>query len=769
MTDIRFGPIITDDDFKPELRKRKSQDIFKTVTGSTKKIIAGKVELEEADGWRVAQRNKKSTRMATAKPQEEQLEDEIWCILAQMGFKEMSHGRDFKISVGEKVNPRQIDVFAKDDEAILIVECTRRETPGKKNMSDLIQKIRSIKEPIHKSVIKQYGRDAKLKAKYAIATRNISWSSTDLKKCEEADIIVISDNEIDYYKALVQHLKTAARFQLLAHFFGGTGVSGLATEVVATRGKMGGDTFYTFLIRPDELLKIAYVGHKSSRNIENLETYQRMLQPNRLKKIAIYINDDGKFPTNIVVNLKTKRRGGLRFDEKQKIGNESFGILHLPANYASAWIIDGQHRLYGYAYARENSAYDADSTTIPVLAYENMPADKEMNLFIDINSKQVKVAPGLLSELYSDLHWKSNDVEKAFQALLSRVASRLNSEKTSPLCERMVVTGKKKTAYRSLTQTAIQDGLKQAKLLGSIVKGTVVPGPFSTVDPMKYDENLKKGLSVISECVRLFSEAMPEHWSIGDGQGGYLCTNIGQRALFHVLKDLSEHVAQSTGVDLRLLSADETFEEIKPLLLFLVSYFKNASPQEISAFRQIGSSLSLVQQQAWGMEAQIHSREPKFNPTGMNEYLESRDAEGTEEAATKVRRINDKLFKFLVGKLQDKFGSTGDKWWTEGVPYESVRKGCSARWEIKREGPVESYLYLKDYVHISVKNWDLVKDVVSLDANDKMAKTKNVKWINELNTISQKTKHPEKGPLSVEQVARVNELYDLVLEFFPDE
>ena len=82
---------------------------------------------------------------------------------------------------------------------------------------------------------------------------------------------------------------------------------------------------------------------------------------------------------------------------------------------------------------------------------------------------------------------------------------------------------------------------------------------------------------------------------------------------------------------------------------------------------------------------------------------------------------------------------------------------------------MESYLYLKHYIDISIKNWDLVKDVISLNAKDKMAKTQNVKWINELNQISQKTKHPEKGPLSSEQVARVNELYDLVQEHFPPE
>ena len=80
---------------------------------------------------------------------------------------------------------------------------------------------------------------------------------------------------------------------------------------MATRGKMGGDTFYTFLIRPDDLLKIAYVGQKGSLKVSELQTYQRMLQPTRLRKIAKYINEGGKFPTNIVVNLKTGKNSPL--------------------------------------------------------------------------------------------------------------------------------------------------------------------------------------------------------------------------------------------------------------------------------------------------------------------------------------------------------------------------------------------------------------------------------------------------------------------------
>lgn len=768
MPEQHLGPLISGDEIASELRRRKSRDQYQVVSAANKKLIAEKVKLEVDDGWRIAKKNKNSTRMAKPKPADEQLEDEVWCILAQMGFKEMSYRRGFTILEHEGLPPRQIDVFAKDDETVLIVECTQQETPGRKRMDKLIEKIKSFREPIRKSVISHYGREANLKIRFVIATRNIEWNEIDLQKAREADIVVISDDEIQYYARLVQLMKRAARYQLLAHMFEGK-VAGLAREVVATRGRMGKQPFYTFLIRPDELLKIAYVSHKGSRNLEDLNTYQRMLVPSRLKSIAKYINDGGKFPTNIVVNIKTKGHSALKFDEIEKVGAETVGRLHLPSYYAAAWVIDGQHRLYGYAYARDDGGFKDDKTTIPVLAYENLSAEDEMNLFIDINSKQVKVSTSLLSEIHAELHWEADDPERAFVALLSRIAARLNSQKSSSLYERMAVAGKQNTTYRSLTITSVREGLRAAKLVGSLSKGHILTGPFSTPNPTDYKANLSKSIELLSDCLGLFASEMPDHWRLGSAPGGYLCTNIGIRALFHVFKDIADHVQHINGVDMRVLNAEDAFASMKPLLMELVSFFRGASAAEIQAFRDIGSSLSLVQQQAWGMESQIHKKRSEFLPSGLKEYLETRDEKGTEAAATKVRRINDRLFRYVIGVLKDHFGLSGDKWWTEGIPFP-IRKNCVEEWEKKkREGTVESYLFLRDYVEISVSNWDLVKDVISLDAKDKMAKTKNVGWINELNLISQKTKHPEKGPLSVEQVARVNELYDLVQKYFPQE
>ena len=106
-------------------------------------------------------------------------------------------------------------------------------------MGPLIKKIRAIRENLLNSIREAYGRQAKLKVKFVIATRNITWSGVDIDKCQQAQIGVLADGELDYYAALTRHLKHAARYQILAHLFSGQKIDGLVKKVVATRGKNG--------------------------------------------------------------------------------------------------------------------------------------------------------------------------------------------------------------------------------------------------------------------------------------------------------------------------------------------------------------------------------------------------------------------------------------------------------------------------------------------------------------------------------------------------
>ena len=147
--------------------------------------------------------------------------------------------------------------------------------------------------------------------------------------------------------------------------------------------------------------------------------------------------------------------------------------------------------------------------------------------------------------------------------------------------------------------------------------------------------------------------------------------------------------------------------------------------------------------------------------------MESRDVAGTEEAAGKVTKIHRMLFDYVIETLKKHYGTQDKTWWIKGVPV-GIRKKCTTAWEEKnREGKEESNLYLIDYIEICIKNWPLVKDVISLEARDKENKKANTKWIKELNEIRKITHHPERGVVNTEQVEFVNGCLEKVEKFFP--
>lgn len=90
------------------------------------------------------------------------------------------------------------------------------------------------------------------------------------------------------------------------------------------------------------------------------------------------------------------------------------------------------------------------------------------------------------------------------------------------------------------------------------------------------------------------------------------------------------------------------------------------------------------------------------------------------------------------------------------------------RWHDKgRKGEEEAQLYLINYIGICHYNWNLFKQVISLDARNKDNKKANTKWIKRLNDIRNITAHPERGVLNTDQVAFVNEILEKVEKHFP--
>jgi hypothetical protein len=198
-----------------------------------------------------------------------------------------------------------------------------------------------------------YGRSFKPKILWFFFTEKVLWSSADKTKAISEQLKIMTEREIDYFSQLSEHLGRATRYQFLAEYLGGEKIPELKdTTIPAIRGKLGGQIFYSFVSTPEQLLKICFVNHRTLADPLALPTYQRLVKKSRLKAIGEFIKSGGYFPTNILINFDEKRR----FDKKanDEIADVQFGNLYLPDKYKSAWIVDGQHRLYGYSFIDPN-------------------------------------------------------------------------------------------------------------------------------------------------------------------------------------------------------------------------------------------------------------------------------------------------------------------------------------------------------------------------------------------------------------------------------
>ena len=152
------------------------------------------------------------------------------------------------------------------------------------------------------------------------------------------------------------------------------------------------------------------------------------------------------------------------------------GILHLPQLYKSAFIIDGQHRLYGY------SLNDSESNhTIPVVAFENLPSDEQTRIFVDINSTQKSVPANILHSIKADFDWASSNERLALSALKTRLFINMNDDESSPFYKRIVISEEGKSEKRCLTlQTLKSWGLSNVNFFGKLKGDRIISTGYLT-------------------------------------------------------------------------------------------------------------------------------------------------------------------------------------------------------------------------------------------------------------------------------------------------
>lgn len=698
-------------------------------------------------GWRLFRKNKRTVVVSRPKRIEVALEDRVWMLLYKMGFPFLSGSGGAFLTLDSKTDTKltsKIDVLAMDSEVVLGVECRHQQTRGRRgNLQEELIKHGLIRTNLARAV--NTNPSTKISPILAFFTQNINLSDADREQAKAQRILLLDDQDLGYYELLINQLGPAGRYQFLADLVPGREIPGLQIRVPAVKSKMGGYPCYTFSVSPEYLLKVAYVSHRARGHGSDVAAYQRMVSKARLRKISRYISEpDSSFPTNIVVNLEGgKKAQFMRAKQEEEAEFGVLGWLTLRPSYRSAWIIDGQHRLFAYS-----GHHLAATSRLSVLAFDGLPGHVQQKLFIDINAEQKSVKKSLLQELYADLHKNSDDPSKRTRAIISEVIQALNVNSDSPFFNRILLADSVRTSVRCISLNSIFSSLDRGPMFyGSLQGGAILnPGPFWG----KTDEaTVKRTLSILNGWFGTIRDSVPGWWDLGSAEGGGLAMNDGVAICINVLRSVFEHL-DSGKRRLCELTPREVLDRLAPFGKALGDHFSLMGEEQRIAFRALRGN----QGQAAGMrhaQRAIQKRIQSFQPDGLREFLEREKAQTNDKAIALILEIERILSKSVIGMLKNEFGSEDDRWWYDGVP-KSVRTHVTARQEEddNRAGAKEAYVDVIHYRSIIQNHWSLFGPVFGYGQGNKDKKTM---WLQNTNEVRKVAAHASRGhSVSFEQL-----------------
>ena len=436
-------------------------------------VTPGAIKDYEAEGWVLSKNLKTGVRMRRDRTPAQNLEDRFWCCLYRLGYPELNIGRAFRIPIAETLT-KQIDVFAKDDETVVIAECKTAEENKRKSLQKHIGEFEANKKSIANAIRSHYGDGYRPKIIWMFVLDKISISQSDSSLAREHKIFLLTDRELTYFEEIGKALGTTARQQFKAEYLADVEIPALGNKKLpAVKTKIGGKVAYTFSSKWSDIVRVAFVNHRDLRDPTSAPTYQRLVNPNRLKKISEFLKNGGYFPNSILLNFQRKPKFDVALKSEDK--DIQFGYLYLPDRYKSLKVIDGQHRLYGCALL-EPSDFQPN---LFFVAFEGISGSEEANLFATINREQQKVQPRLLNELDGELKWDSEILRERVQAICSRAIDLLNAKFGSPFEDKVVSPGLDASTERPLTLTEIRKATISSGVIGrETTKNNWIAGPF---------------------------------------------------------------------------------------------------------------------------------------------------------------------------------------------------------------------------------------------------------------------------------------------------
>lgn len=692
---------------------------------------------------------KTKTLLRKPKKFSKKFEDEVWCQFYELGFRKMNYDENLILPFSK--NPednKQIDIIAINEESIFIIECKSSENlkkaPSFKDEFDLLNlRLDGFKKALHQIYGNQY------KIKFIFATKNLRFDqeNIDYLRLKASNSFFYDNNTYSYINNLIKNYKSASLYQFLGLVFKNEIINLDKIEIPAVRGLMGKKKYYIFSIEPHLLLKMGFILHRTKANVTEFPTYQRLLVPSRLKGITKFIDDGGYFPNSIIINFNSSKHK-IQFESSSKLAdsNSCFGTLKIPNSYGIAYIIDGQHRVYGYAGSKFNK-----NNTIPVVAFENIDTSEQLKIFMDINENQKAVSPSLRLDLEEDLYWESDRADSRIKALRSSIIKELSNSLSSPLYQKISV-GEDKAV---LTFKPFSTALSNSDLLPS-AKGNQYSENallYSLYDISNHDHNKeminckKKIVHLISACYDFVEH---EYSEIFYDDRSFIFSNRGTYAFICLIDSLNKFF-----IDKKTITKSSEIEQrlpyIKTYLKTLLDYLKNEIPQDEKE-KQL-SLLGAGADTKWlrFFQSVISKKHPDYYPNELIDWNERQD----EELQTKGRSMGIAIEKRMKAIVLDKMKKLYEDDWE--LEINSIKRECQSRAEQEMEKNYKDGLGRKkidwtemfninDYKTIIEKYWTKAPDIgnsefltfekeFTIDIGEGIgSKTKSLKWVSFFNS-----------------------------------
>lgn len=685
--------LISDTEMTSEIKIRKSMYTYASFLNKQ----TGDIDKYLAAGWEIDKEFKTKTRLKLKKPDKQLLVDKVWALFASLGFDLLNKNQSINIPYDKKDSSlcETFDILAKDQESIVLVWCESVSKNTKSNFKSRLDVLKNHIGGIRKMLSYFFDR-AKLKFKFILVTENYALVEEDRLTLDKTGGVHFDEDIVEYYIKMYSQIGVATRYQLLGSLFFDQEVPEMDNKIPAIRGKMGGHIYYSFSIEPEKLLKIGYVLHRNKAHANMMPTYQRIIQKSRLDAINKFLEEDkGYFPNSIIISLDSGKKKKLEFQESSNIGSTiaDVGILYLPKRYRSAYIIDGQHRLYGYAGSRYKT-----TNTIPVVAFENLDRNEQVKLFMQINENQKAVSRNLRNTLNADLLWNSENYLDQMTALRSRIAILLGEDRTSALYGKISIGEDKKV----ITTQQIDNALKKSIFLGKVSKNDIEEyGIF-------YKGNLDLAFDKLSQFLLLsfdfLKDKLKDDW---EKQDGIIVINKGIYSIIMILSDIIDYLVKSDEISERD-NVNAIFKKVEKYLYPLVSFYENIDEDtkgELKSAYGTGGDVKYWRT----LQKSIRDQYSAFNPEGLDEYLKKEEKIYNTKAFEYIREIETFFKKDFKEKLESFYGPS---WFKKGVPLKIGESATLLMYQKNREIEDErnectewDCINIIAYREIALKNW----------------------------------------------------------------